>query len=436
MLLIHMDEHSIGENRDLSGPPFLPMHHGQPLAPVSSVERIISMDVLRGLALLGILISNMQVFSQPLEDFGYRGGLWLGWADRWADWITVFLVEGKFYPLFSFLFGLGFSIQMDRAVARGLDFRATYRRRLFILMGFGLAHGILLWEGDVLLAYAVCGFFLLLFRDRKPRTIVVWAAVLLLLLGLLTLAVAGLVIAFSNSPEFAESVAKSFGDGPLAKAEKMKAFVTGGYADAVVYRLGELVEMISGALYSVPTILGLFLFGLWAGRKKIITEVAGNRALLVCIFVIGGVLGLMGNFCGAWVLMSSSQRGDGGTWLTAIGIISIFGPVLTAAYVAGIVLLLDRRPTLPFLPPIAAVGRMALTHYLTQSLIATTLFYGYGFGLAGHVGKLGIIGIALLIFAAQIGSSVWWLKYFRYGPLEWLWRSLTYGARQPMRCEI
>lgn len=118
--------------------------------------------------------------------------------------------------------------------------------------------------------------------------------------------------------------------------------------------------------------------------------------------------------------------------LIGIGIISIFGPVLTAAYIAGMVMLIDRRPSLPFLPPFASVGRMALTNYLMQSLIATTLFYGYGLGLGGNVGKLGTIGISLLIFAAQILFSVLWLRFFRYGPVEWLWRSLTYGVRQPM----
>lgn len=151
------------EDKEKCEPPSLPVNYGKPLVPVSSVERIVSMDVLRGIALLGILIANMQVFSQPAENSGFRDGLWLGWGDRMADWITIFLVEGKFYPLFSFLFGLGFSVQMERALSHGLDFRAKYRRRLFILMGFGLAHGIFVWQGDILLTYAVCGFFLVLF---------------------------------------------------------------------------------------------------------------------------------------------------------------------------------------------------------------------------------------------------------------------------------
>lgn len=427
-----MADYPIKENDDMCGPPPLPVNYGKPLAPVTSSERIVSMDVLRGFALLGILIANMQYFSQPLEDSGFRGGLWFGWTDRLADWISIFLVEGKFYPLFSFLFGLGFSMQIDRAVSRGLNFSATYRRRLFILMGFGLAHGIFLWDGDVLLSYAVCGFFLPLFRNRKSRTIAIWAAAIILLPALLILAGGVLILLLSGSPVFATAMRESLADDSFAKRELIEAFVNGSYADAVLYRLGELIFMIPATMIFAPAFLGLFLVGLLAGRKKIITEVAANRQLLVRILMICGAVGLAGNFLGAWVMMSGAVRENYGILLAATGIISIFGPVLTAAYIAGIVLLIDRRPSLPFLSPIAAVGRMALTNYLAQSLIATTLFYGYGFGLGGSVGKLGTIGISLLILAAQILFSVIWLNHNRYGPMEWLWRSLTYGARQRM----
>jgi uncharacterized protein len=185
-------------------------------------------------------------------------------------------------------------------------------------------------------------------------------------------------------------------------------------------------------LFFAPAFLGLFLVGLMAGRKRVITEVAANRRLLTRILVAGGSVGLVGNAVGAWVVMSASESKDLGFLLVGMGIISVFGPVLTAAYVVGTVMLIDRKPSLCFLPPLAAVGRMALTNYLGQSLVATTIFYGYGLGLAGTVGRLGTIGVAVMIFAAQVVFSTIWLKVFRYGPMEWLWRSLTYRARQPM----
>lgn len=410
----------------------MPGDYGKPLAPVSGSERIASVDVLRGFALLGILISNMLHFSQPLELVGFRGGWWLGPGDRVADWISIFLVEGKFYPLFSFLFGLGFSIQMDRASSRGVDFKATYRRRLSVLMGFGLAHGILVWEGDVLMAYGACGFALLLFQNRKPRTISLWAVVLILLPASLILAIGLLMMALAGNPEFAKVMQEALAEDPQAKRELVAAFVTGSYADAVFHRLGGMILVVPLTLIFAPAFLGLFLVGLLAGRKRILTEVAGNRRLLLRILMACGAVGLVGNFSGAWVMMNASADKDLGALLVGTGIISVFGPVLTAAYIAGIVLVIDQRRSLPFLPPLAAVGQMALTNYLAQSLIATTIFYGYGLGLGDVVGRLGTIGIALLIFTAQVLFSLLWLKYFRYGPLEWLWRSLIYGARQPM----
>lgn len=427
-----MADSEVITNDKSPGPPPLPGDYGKPLAPVADVERIASLDVLRGFALLGILISNLLHFSQPVELMGFRGGWWLGPMDWLADWISIFLVEGKFYPLFSFLFGLGFSIQMDRASSRGLDFRATYRRRLFILMGFGLVHGIFLWEGDVLMAYAVCGFALLLFQNRQSRTISLWAIALILLPALLILAIGLSIMALAGHPEFAGVMQEALAEDPQVKRELMKAFVTGSYADAVSHRFGELIVMIPLILFFAPAFLGLFLVGMLAGRAGIITDVAGNRRLLVRTLMLGRTVGLAGNGLGAWMMMGASAREDLGWLLIGTGIISIFGPVLTAAYIAGIVLLIDQRPSISVLTPLAAVGRMALTNYLAQSLVATMIFYGYGLGLAGEIGRLGTIGIALLIFTVQVFYSMSWLKTFRYGPMEWLWRSLTYGVRQPM----
>jgi uncharacterized protein len=414
------------------GPPPLPENHGKPLAPVSPAERIASLDVLRGFALLGVLIANMLLFSQPLEEGGVRSGLWLSPADRVADWISLLLVDGKFYPLLSFLFGLGFSVQMDRAASRGLDFRAAYLRRLFILAGFGLAHGILLWNGDVLLPYALCGFVLLLFHERKTVTILVWAAVFILLPALLILAGGVLISMAGDDPKTMAFPGEAASDGYGHRHELTSAYVTGGYADAVSHRLRELLSTITTTLIFSTAYLGMFLIGMLAGRKRIITGLSGRRRLLVRVLLVCGVVGLAGNVLGACTLTDGYIKAHYGLMLIGGGLNSMFGPVLTAAYIAGIVLLIQRKPSLPILQPVASVGRMALTNYLMQSLIATTIFYGYGLGLGGNVGKLGTVGIALLIFAAQILFSVLWLGFFRYGPAEWLWRSLTYGVRQPM----
>ena len=412
-------------------PPPLPAHHGEPLA---AEARMVSLDMLRGLALLGILIANMLLFSQPLA-YGFRSGLWLGSMDKIADWISLLLIEGKFYPIFAFLFGLGFSMQMGRADARGVDFSVVYRRRLLVLMAIGIAHGIFLWDGDVLLYYAMCGFLLLLFRNRKPVTITIWAAVCILLPASLIL-VGGLVIqVLSGNAEFSKLMEEFYTQDPVVKGELLRAFVTGSYADTVNYRLDEFLLLALITLIFMPVTLGLFLIGLLAGRKQIFIEAARNRRQTVAVLAACGCVGLLGNLLGAWATMVGSGKAEFGLMLIGYSVISIFGPVLATAYVAGMLLLIQHARSAVFLSPLASVGRMALTNYLAQSAIATTLFYGYGFGLGlgGNIGRLGTIGIAFAIFAAQVLYSMIWLNFFHYGPLEWLWRSLTYGKRQPMR---
>ncbi len=404
-----IDEKPVGAT-----PPPLPGNHSKPLTPVSSGERIVSLDVMRGVSLLGILIANMVFFSQPLETDTFRNAFWFSPVDKWADWLSVFMVEGKFYPLFAFLFGLGFAIQMDRASSRGLNFGSVYRRRLLLLFGFGIAHRIFLWDGDVLIYYAGCGFGLLLFQNRKLKTIVIWAATLILLPGLLVLIFGLLLVAMAAIPEFSESMRESMIEDPEVRLEMIRVFITGGYWDVVSHRIGEMLLHILIMMAFTPAFFGLFLLGLFAGRKGIVSDVARHRKSWVRLLVIGGLVGLVANSLGAWAVIVGSEGKDIGVLLIGHGTISIFGPVLTSAYIAGIVLLIGRLPSLAILSPIASVGQMALTNYLAQSAIATTIFYGYGFGMGGEVGRLGTIGMALVIFAAQVFFSFLWLKNFRY----------------------
>ncbi len=417
-------------------PPPLPENHGKPLAPVLVSERIVSMDVVRGLALLGILISNMIYFSQPYGINGWRSELWFSSADKFADWISMIFIEGKFYPIFSMLFGMGVSMQMDRASSRGLDFKVVYLRRLYVLMGFGVLHGIMLWEGDVLLAYALCGLLLLLFRGRNPKTLLFWAAGIMVIPAFLLLFIGLVLHLFSGHPELQSAMSESYAGDEETRSEMFRVFVNGSYADVVFYRLKEMVFMILLTLFYAPLYLGLFLIGMWAGQKGILVEVQNHSRLLLRMLLICGAVGLIGNLLGAWLQMDGIEESNYGLMLIGNGITSIIGPVLALAYISGLALLIHYRSSWTGLfAPLAAVGRMALTNYLAQSLIATTIFYGYGFGLGGSVGRMGVIGISLMIFAAQILFSVCWLKFYRYGPMEWLWRSLTYGKRQSMGME-
>jgi uncharacterized protein len=423
-----------GGNRKVL-PPSLPLNHGKPLTPILLGERIITLDVVRGIALLGILISNMVFFSQPYGINGFRNDLWMSSADRIADWISMIFIEGKFYPIFSMLFGMGFALQMQRAASRGPELTEVYLRRLYILIGFGLLHGIFLWEGDVLLAYGLCGLLLLLFRNCKPRTVVIWALGIILIPALLMVFLSALLHLLSDLPAVRSAMNEMYSGESETRKEMFRVFLYGSYLDVMIYRIGELVYVIFATLIFSPIYLGLFLIGMLVGQKGILSEVHKHKRLLVGVMLICGVVGVAANYFGAWVLMAGINRSDYGQMLLGYAINSIFGPVLAFAYVAGLALMICRWSWAKLYAPFATVGRMALTNYLMQSLIATTIFYGYGFGYGGNIGRMGTIGLALVIYAAQIIFSLIWLKHFRYGPMEWLWRSLSYGARQPMALE-
>src|SRR5688572_12803275 len=191
-------------------PPIIADCRSEPVRPVGANERIEILDILRGFALLGILTVNMTAFSWPYEYMHWQREYWDSRADAVADWLIRFLAEGKFYPLFSFLFGLGAAIQMERADCRGAPFAARYCRRLFVLLAIGIAHALFIWDGDILVSYALCGLLLLPFRKRHPRTILIWAFACLFIPALLILLSWALLAGLSFVPEMAAAIQKGF----------------------------------------------------------------------------------------------------------------------------------------------------------------------------------------------------------------------------------
>lgn len=343
--------------------------------------------------------------------------------DRIADFLSLFLVDDKFRSLFSVLFGIGFAIQMDRATSRALDPKSLYRRRLTVLMGFGLVHGILIWDGDILFAYGIAGFALLPFQYCKNLTIFVWALVLnfvpILIFVLVSL---GLIVWAEHLPDFmSDEVHETIGP-----------YVNGSYLDVVLYRIKDFPMILFATVIYLPGVVGMFLFGMLIGRSRILSDAPGNWQILRKSSIFCATIGLVGCLISASTTTVGLIKGEIGISCLGMTLSLISAPVLCGAYISGAALLMHIKPQLRILRCLAAAGRMALTNYLLQSVICTSLFYGYGFGLAGEMGRFGTMAIALLIFAAQAYLSFIWLKRFRYGPMEWLWRSLTYRSRQPM----
>lgn len=381
----------------------------QSLQPVAVRERIQILDILRGFAVFGILAVNIVGFASPAFFPGYMPEPAAEW-DEFAGDLMLLLAEGKFYTIFSFLFGLGFSVQFARAEGKGRDLKSIYPRRLWILFGLGVLHSILLWYGDILRLYALLGFALFMFRNRSNRTLAIWAGILLL--------ISFLFLALVGGPNANEPV-----PGLDMVAMAREAYSSASFLDVMVFQaFFSPFSFLAIALFQGLSVMALFLLGLLAGRLRILERVGEVRTLFVRAGWLGLLIGLPLN---ALYVYSSSA------WLQSVAF--VFGaPVLSAAYVAGLALFLQTGLGQRALAPIANVGRMALTNYVLQSLICSLLFFGFGFGLYEEIGAAGLWGVTFIVYLCQIPLSAWWLAKFQFGPLEWLWRSLTYGQWQPM----
>jgi uncharacterized protein len=392
--------------------------------PVSRAERIELLDVLRGFALLGILLANIEALSGFIFQLP-ETRTWSG-ADRVAVFVVDVLVHEKFYTIFSLLFGIGFSIIMRRTVERGAAFAPLFRRRLWVLLGIGLVHAILIWAGDILILYAVLGFVLLLFRDRSPRTILAWSA------GLLASPIPiYLVFLLSGMPDPFTSPPR-IGEGPDIAEMIFGALRSGGYDDVV--RANALMYAGSWIRYfifiRIPKVLGMFLLGVWLDRRGVFRDVEAHRRLLRRVVLIGFLAGIPANTAVAYL----NERGAYlpfsplGLLQTSIAVVGV--PALALGYAATIALLFQRTEARRALLALAPAGRMALTTYLTQSVMGVILFYGIGFGLWQRLAPIPVYGIAFAVFATQLVVSRLWMEPFAYGPVEWLWRRLTY--RRPL----
>ena len=404
------------------------------LGPIGDAERIEVVDVLRGFALCGILFVNIMWFKAPgsLGAFSYEGPP----LDRLVAAGVLALAQGKFFTLFSFLFGWGFATQFLRAEERAAaaGFPRRFLRRSAVLGLIGVVHLALLSEGDILLLYAVVGLLLLPLRHSRSEILLRWVKWLLVVPAAVWLLFFGALALGRAFPDGAEDIAAS--DRETEEAFRTEArTTTAAYLEPAFARTAATRVEIYGRnawlqLVLAPTVLAMFVLGLAAGRRDLARHAVDHRALLRRVRTWGLVIGLplAALFAAGMSLLPT---------LSALICLSlngaVAGPLLAMAYAAGIALLWQRPGWQRWLRPLAAMGRMALTNYLLQSVIATLLFYGYGLGLARRVSPSLALVIAAAILAGQVLISGWWMRRYRFGPAEWLWRTLTYGARQPLR---
>ena len=401
------------------------------IGPVLRQERIEAIDILRGVAILGILIVNMGLFSLPEGLPAHQ--LWPNMVDGTVEKLILFFAQEKFKTLFSFLFGLGLAVQMMRAEARGSRFLPLYLRRLSVLFLIGVAHSLLLWDGDILHNYAVDAYILLLFRRRSLKTLLVWAGIFLciplLYFGLTTC----YAITRQLNPQAMNWISSKDDPAEDQKTieETRRIYSRGTYAEMIKFRArdlpGDTLPGIDDAY-----ILIIFLLGLYAGRRGIFHDVSAHLPFIRRVQGWGLMIGVAGN--AAFAVGGSFDPSPTSITQNLGRMCLLFAaPAMSFFYASTIILLTQDEAWRRRLAPLAAVGRMALSNYLLQSLICTTIFYSYGLALFGKVRpSLGLL-LTIIICLVQIPLSVRWLRRFQFGPIEWLWRSLTYWQRQPMR---
>ncbi|NBD08485.1 MULTISPECIES: DUF418 domain-containing protein [Corallococcus] len=417
--------------------------HEAPIAPVGRTERVVLVDALRGFALCGVFISNSFAWFSgrnflPREQARALAAPPLEAATQMA---YDYLISQKFFTLFAFLFGLGFSIQLTRAEARGQPITPLYTRRLLALLAIGLVHIFGVWVGDALSVYATAGFALLLFRQRSDRTVFTWALVLLVVVPMAVAALRHYIPILMDGAEAAAEAAKA----QAAQTAQLRArfleglssnsFWTSQKENARFFLLA-MLPRVNRLLWMVES-LGRFLLGLLAGRHLLLQDVEKNRPWHRKLLGWGLLLGVLGHGAEpALQALNTAGLVDAsrGLWTVVMPAVQEVGYLgLAAVYVSAFALLFVRGRGQGGMQFLAPVGRMALTNYLMQSVVSICFYDGWGLGLIGKLPPSRCVTLTLAAFALQVLFSHLWLARFRFGPAEWLWRSLTYGRLQPMR---
>ncbi len=405
--------------------------------PVCAAERIATLDVLRGFALLGILLANLMFFAQPVSDTYDYTAAGSG-SDAAIGWLIMFFTQGKFYPLFSMLFGLGFAIQLERAKARQGSVVPTYLRRLLVLLAIGVLHGTFIWAGDILAVYAVLGFVLLLIGRGSSTRLLTVAIIAFAVQLLMAFGMASMLDFAAKNPDAAAEMLKGMQAAQMQhdalSEQAWAAYTSGTYMEITSVRAQEFVSISSAVPFFGLHVLAMFLFGAWLGRHGHFANPLAHRRffLLALVVAIGAGVPLSAWHASIGLELDPYNFTDPRNgWNMLLGFVA--GPVLMLGYAALIALSMQTRAA-NWLRTLAPVGRMALTNYLLQSVVMTLVFYAYGFGvMAREFDAVFMVSAGLALYLAQILFSHWWLRRFAFGPVEWAWRALTYFRLPPMR---
>ncbi len=426
----------------------------RPAGPVEARERFVSLDLLRGIAILGILVMNIYAFAMPF--IAYTNPLRMGGTEPWniGTWMfTHILFDQKFISIFAMMFGAGIVLMSGRAESGGSKPAGFYYRRQLWLVVIGAIHAYLIWIGDILFMYALIGMLAYLFRKRTPRTLIIVACFLLPVTLLFN---HGNVYQTTKMMNMVAEVEVLVEQGEELDDEQqqlledwvgMRAFMMptdediasevevyrGDYVGIVQHRapIVAMMQIFFIFGYGLFRVGGLMLIGMAMMKLGVFTA-QRTSAFYTRLMLAGYLLGLPMTVYSAVDLQAHDF--DSLYALSTGSFANYFGSILVAFGHIGLVMLIAKSGVFAgLMSRFATVGRMALTNYLMHSVVLTTVFYGYGLGLYGSVPRLWQMAFVAGLIGFQLWFSTWWLERYRFGPVEWLWRSVTYWRRQPMR---
>ncbi|WP_058308969.1 DUF418 domain-containing protein [Gracilibacillus massiliensis] len=390
------------------------------IIPTNKKDRLVELDVIRGIALFGILVVNINYFSTPAlyaDMFHMSESLTL--PEKWLKWITIFFFEFKFVSLFSILFGVSFSLFLTRLKTRGISVNTLFKRRLYFLLIIGLIHLFFFWYGDILTIYALLGFLLLLFVDTKPKVLLKWI-ISLPLLPILMLTF-GMIFRNNILSTFTVQIASIY-------EHAIYYYANGTVVDIFKQRLIDIAYIYQGYVLMIPVIFSMFLLGMYIWKSGYITQISTYKRELQKTRKYSGLTGMIFSFLAVWADEQIETITSPFYFIQYMSQV-ISGPVFAIFYMTSLLLLLQNKIWRQRLYYLQSVGRMALTNYLMQTFICLLIFYSFGLGLFGQLNLIASFSITILIFLVQIGYSHLWLHYHRMGPIEMIWRTFTYKQK-------
>ena len=393
--------------------------------------RITIIDALRGFALAGIVLVHMteNYIGGPItEDF--TTNTHSGILDYIVDGFVLLLLRGKFFALFSFLFGLSFFIQLDRSKSTSANFQKRFLWRLVILFIIGYAHH-LFYRGDILTIYAVLGVLLIPFRKASNTVVLVTAAVLLI--GLARFIIFGLnpEIHLLMDGDYTPGGADTQAYYEVLQSAGILGVFQSNATEGMLMKMDFQLGIFSRAYLT----LGFFLLGLYIGRERWFQRFRDPSLPLGNLMWTGGILFVVGIAIAGFGFFKSGPEAQLESWYAMIGLTGIDVNNIGMTIIIFVLFIWGYRKKFweRFLATFAPYGRMALSNYVLQSVIGTFLFYGWGLGYIGELTNRWTFLLGIVLIAMQMVFSKWWLNHFHYGPLEWAWRSITHFKRYPMR---